>query len=314
VHCGGPRFDVEVAPGGYAWWYVDALSDDGRHGLTLIAFVGSVFSPYYAWARRRAAPDPMNHCAINVALYGEQANRWAMTERGRSRVKRDAASLTVGPSSMRWDGRVLEMNVDEICAPLPSRIRGRIRLVPSMLRETAYPLDARGRHLWTPYGPVARIDVELSHPRMRWQGAGYWDSNIGTEPLEDGFQFWTWSRANLRSSTVVLYDLRERNAAARNLALRFPPEGEACEITAPAAQALDPTRWRVARSTRSDGGRSAQVRSTLEDAPFYSRSLLQTQLLGESAHAFHESLSLDRFRSRWVQCLLPFRMPRDFRN
>ncbi len=35
--------------GGYAWWYVDALSDDGRHGLTLIAFIGSVFSPYYAW-------------------------------------------------------------------------------------------------------------------------------------------------------------------------------------------------------------------------------------------------------------------------
>ena len=41
----GPRFDAPVPPGGYAWWYVDALSDDGRHGLTVIAFVGSVFSP-----------------------------------------------------------------------------------------------------------------------------------------------------------------------------------------------------------------------------------------------------------------------------
>jgi carotenoid 1,2-hydratase len=26
--------------------------------------------------------------------------------------------------------------------------------------------------------------------------------------------------------------------------------------------------------------------------------------------AMHESLSLDRFRSAWVQLLLPFRMPR----
>jgi carotenoid 1,2-hydratase len=26
--------------------------------------------------------------------------------------------------------------------------------------------------------------------------------------------------------------------------------------------------------------------------------------------AVHESLSLDRFRSRWVQYLLPYRMPR----
>ncbi|NBO88372.1 MAG: carotenoid 1,2-hydratase, partial [Betaproteobacteria bacterium] len=34
-----------VPSGGYLWWYVDAMSDDGQFGLTLIAFVGSVFSP-----------------------------------------------------------------------------------------------------------------------------------------------------------------------------------------------------------------------------------------------------------------------------
>jgi len=27
---GGPRFDQQVQPGGYLWWYVDALSDDGN--------------------------------------------------------------------------------------------------------------------------------------------------------------------------------------------------------------------------------------------------------------------------------------------
>ena len=35
-----PRFDTPVPPGGYRWWYIDGLSDDGRHGITLIAFVG----------------------------------------------------------------------------------------------------------------------------------------------------------------------------------------------------------------------------------------------------------------------------------
>ncbi len=44
---------VEVARRGYAWWYIDAVSDCGSHALTIIAFVGSVFSPYYAWARRK---------------------------------------------------------------------------------------------------------------------------------------------------------------------------------------------------------------------------------------------------------------------
>ncbi len=74
-----------VPHGGYAWWYLDALSDDGAHGLTIIAFIGSVFSPYYAWARRHGPADPANHCALNVALYGPRGKRWCMTERGAGR-------------------------------------------------------------------------------------------------------------------------------------------------------------------------------------------------------------------------------------
>ena len=74
-----PHFDQPVPRDGYLWWYLDALSDDGRHGLTLIAFVGSVFSPYYARARRQAPTDPENHCAVNIAVYGP-GGRWAMKE------------------------------------------------------------------------------------------------------------------------------------------------------------------------------------------------------------------------------------------
>ncbi|HTW27289.1 MAG TPA: carotenoid 1,2-hydratase, partial [Acetobacteraceae bacterium] len=69
-----------MPPDGYAWWYVDAISDDRCHGLTVIAFIGSVFSPYYAWARRRGAADPHAYCAVNVLLHGP-ARRWTMTER-----------------------------------------------------------------------------------------------------------------------------------------------------------------------------------------------------------------------------------------
>ena len=39
-------FDSPIPPGGYLWWYLDALSDDGRSGITVIALLGSVFSPY----------------------------------------------------------------------------------------------------------------------------------------------------------------------------------------------------------------------------------------------------------------------------
>ncbi|MFN5903357.1 MAG: aminoacyl-tRNA hydrolase [Novosphingobium sp.] len=52
--------------------------------MSIIAFVGSVFSPYYAWAHGRGNGDPDDHCSLNVCLYGPGARRWTMTERGRS--------------------------------------------------------------------------------------------------------------------------------------------------------------------------------------------------------------------------------------
>ena len=52
------------------------------------------------------------------------------------------------------------------------------------------------------------------------------------------------------------------------------------------------------------------VRQTLEDTPFYSRSVIETGLFGEQVTAVHESLSLDRFQAPWVQAMLPFRIPR----
>ena len=70
------------------------------------------------------------------------------------------------------------------------------------------------------------------------------------------------------------------------------------------------TLWRVARGGRTDEGTPLRVLQTLTDAPFYARSLVDAQWLGERVTAMHESLSLARFDSAWVQAMLPFRMPR----
>lgn len=276
----------------------------------MIAFVGSVFSPYYAWARRRGKGDPTNFCAINVAVYGERAQRWAMTERGRASLARDPVSLTVGPSRVAWDGAALVVDVDEIAAPLPARVTGRIRLHPAALTAADYPLDAGGRHLWRPIAPRARIEVDFVRPSLRWAGEGYLDSNWGASPLEAAFARWTWSRAHIARDTAILYDVAPRRGAARGLALRFDAHGGAEAFDPPAAQRLPPGLWRVGRATRAEAGFAAGVVRTLEDTPFYMRSIVATRLLGANAVAVHESLCLDRFAQAWVQALLPFRMPR----
>ncbi len=273
----------------------------------MIAFVGSVFSPYYAWSGRR---DPLNHCAINVALYGRPGARWAMTERGRRSVARSEKVFRAGPSSLHWRNDVLEIHLDEIGAPVPRRSRGMIRVTPSGFTERSFSLDAAGRHVWQPIAPKARIDVMFDRPDLRWSGNGYLDSNHGSGPLEADFREWTWLRAHLGRDSVVFYDAQRRDGSLASLALRFEPDGRVQSVEPPPSVKIPSTLWRVARVTRADAGHAAVVRRTLEDAPFYARTELATRLFGEPAECIHESLSLDRVASPIVRAMLPFRMPR----
>ncbi len=307
------RFDVDVAPGGYAWWYLDALSDDGTQGLTIIAFIGSVFSPYYAHARRKAAADPLDHCAINVALYGRRGARWSMTERRRAQVVRDATRLAIGPSGLAWDGDRLRLRLDERGAPLPRPIRGTIDVRPDALSSHAVSLDAAGRHRWGVIAPSARIDVRLDAPALSWTGSAYLDSNRGDRPLEDDFVRWDWSRAHLGDGhTAVIYDVDRRHDGPLTIAHRFDADGRASAFEPPPPAALPKTRWRVARSTRNDGDEPPRIVEVFEDGPFYARSVVSTRWLGRPVTTVHEHVSLARFEQRWVRALLPFRMPRRF--
>jgi carotenoid 1,2-hydratase len=288
------------------------LSDDGDHGLTIIAFIGSVFSPYYAWARRhagRSGADPLNHCAVNVALYGRGGQRWAMTERGRDRVQREACTLQIGPSALKWSGDTLRVELDEIAVPWPSRIRGSVTLRAP--RRYDCPVELATGHQWCPIAPAARVEVDLG--ALRWSGPGYLDSNRGEVPLERSFLRWDWSRAQLAGGdSVVLYDVERLGGEPLQLGLRFDASTGLVGAVAPPPPAWMPAAptWRVARGGRTDAGTRPRVLRTLTDAPFYARSLVEAQWLGERVTAMHESLSLVRFDSAWVQAMLPFRMPR----
>lgn len=303
-------FDAPVPPGGYAWWYVDGLSADGRCGLTIIAFIGSVFSPYYAWARRRGGGDPTNHCAVNVALYGPGRNRWAMTERGRRSLARDARSLAIGPSSFEWDGAGLTIRIAERTMPWAARLSGTVRVHPGAVSSRLFTLDAAGRHRWRPVAPCATVEVDLDEPGLRWSGPAYVDLNAGDEPLEAAFHRWTWSRGMTPAGASVLYDVRRRDGTDHGLALAIDRTGAVHDVEPLPQVPLPRTAWRLDRTTRADPGHRPTVVRTLEDAPFYSRSVLASRVRGEPVMAMHESLSLDRFKAPVVQAMLPFRMPR----
>jgi len=268
-----------------------------------------VFSPYYKWARARGRGDPHEHCAVNIALYGRGARRWAMTERSSAAMVRADDHLQIGGSALAWDGEALTIEIAETCAPLPFPLRGHVRLTPAATFSRFYPLDAVGLHVWRPIAPRARVEANFSAPSLAWRGSGYFDFNSGDEPVENAFSGWSWSRADVGERAVVHYDARPLAGAPRSLALRFAGE-RVDEVEAPPFAALPRSMWGIAREARSEPQEKARVIKTLEDTPFYARSLVGARLDGASCAAMHESLDLRRFRSPLVQAMLPFRMPR----
>jgi carotenoid 1,2-hydratase len=303
----GFRFDYTPPPGGYSWWYIDGVSDDSKNALVIIIFVGSVFSPYYAWKKWA---DPSDHCAINVALYGPP-QRWSMTERRRQDTKRTSTTYHTGNSQVRLVEGGLEIDFDELGAPFPRRVRGKVRVDMPYLNSRPFQLDHAARHFWSPACTHARIAVEFDRPGLSWQGHGYVDSNYGLEPVTKGFDYWDWSRMPLEDGeTLIRYVTDPVGSAQRDLHIRISPDGGIAQASRTEATELPKTTiWRIGRRAGAIDHAAPHIVQTLEDTPFYSRSIIDYPY-GTAGYATHETLSCKRLRSPIVRTLLPFRMPR----
>ena len=302
----GPCFAIDVPENGYAWWYVDGVSDCERYAVSVIAFIGSVFSPWYRWSGRKS---PENHCCINVATYGP-GGRFTMTDRGRDALRQTVDSFTVGPSSLTWQNGRLFIDVNEISSlPLVSRVRGQIVLTPSGLTDVELPLTDAGTHVWRPFSPTARIDVDLGKG-WQWSGHGYFDANFGTRALEQDFDYWTWGRFPVDGGSVCFYDAIRRDGSDLAVGVGFRDDGTRFDVAVPPKTRVARSLWAVRRETRADRGYQPRQVKAMLDAPFYTRSVVRTQIDGFETEGVHEALDLNRFRGPWLMPMLAVRVPR----
>lgn len=268
--------------------------------------LGNPFSPYYARARRRGPADPLDFVALNVALYG-RAGRWALTER--RGLERSAEHLTLGRSVVRRTPSGLRYDLDEVTAIAGRRVRGTVDVTIEETTGKSFALDAAGRHRWSPVAPGCHVAVRLSEPSIGFTGRAYFDANAGEEPLERAFSRWDWSRASAGRRTRIGYHVVRRDGSTRALDLAVE-RGRVAHTADVIERPLPPTLWRLPRTVRGPRLHEAREVRALEDTPFYSRSQLALSLDGERHDAVHESLSLDRLTSRWVELLVPVRMRR----
>jgi len=295
-----PSFTDPVADNGYRWWYLDAVSDDDQHALTLIVFIGSVFSPYYARARKHGVTQAADYCAVNVALYGTPW-RWCMTERTSNSMQATSTSLSIGKSCITVEANRIVVSIDEIAVPLPSRVRGQLTidlpdyiLDPVALNDTS---DGEAPHFWQPIAPQTRIDVSFDKPSLKWQGNAYVDSNYGDAPLESSFKSWVWSRSHTpENATNVLYDVVDRQGNGSQRGFQYSADGTVSPFDAPQNHTLPSTRyWRIPRAARTVSGSKIRDVQTLEDTPFYSRSRFNEEHDGKRSSTVHESLYLENY-------------------
>ncbi|MEL7107312.1 MAG: carotenoid 1,2-hydratase [Pseudomonadota bacterium] len=246
---------------------------------------------------------------INVATYGP-GGRFTMTDRGVSALRQTSDTFEVGPSKLTWAGGKLVIDVDELASPpLPGRVKGRITLTPSGVTHVEAPLMPDGSHVWRPFAPTARIEVDLNRG-WDWSGHGYFDANFGTRALEADFSYWTWGRFPVPGGSACFYDAQRRDGGRLELGVKFTDTGEIEPMDIPRKTKFARTAWAVRRETRADPGyRPRQVQAML-DAPFYSRSVVRTKIGGVETDGVHEALDLDRFASPLIKPMLAVRVPR----
>ncbi|MBY5935489.1 carotenoid 1,2-hydratase [Tateyamaria omphalii] len=283
------------------------MSDCGTRAVSVIGFIGSVFSPWYRWSGRK---NPQNHVCINVATYGK-GGRFTMTDRGTSALRQTASRFEVGPSMMRWEDDQLIIDIDEISSPpLISRIKGQIRILPSALTNVELALTDDNAHIWRPFAPRSRIEVDIDRPGWQWEGEGYFDANFGTRALEEDFSYWTWGRYPTGNGATCFYDATRLDGSELAAAFHFDEQGQATDIPLPPKAPMRRSLWAVKRETRGDAGAQARQVQNMLDAPFYSRSAVETTLNGERTKGVHEALDLRRFRSPLIKPMLAVRVPR----
>jgi carotenoid 1,2-hydratase len=163
-------------------------------------------------------------------------------------------------------------------------------------------VDGEQPHCWQARIPRALAHLHLVDRAEDATGAGYHDTNHGSERLGRALPGWRWTRVHGPDATWVRYrpatavPALELAATCGDTVLRSVEAG---------AEALRRSRWALPLPRRlAAGPADLPARAVLESSPFYAR----LEGAEDGVHALGEVADFRRFHSPLVRWMAHFRL------
>lgn len=316
-----PRSLLE-APGGFAWWYADAVDASGS-GFVCIWSYGLPFLPGYMGDHRRGrAPGSGRRPSLNLAVY--EAGRpifYTLLELPEDRATWRDDSWRFGDSTFTFrpeGGRdVLTATLDLPVPGRPGRLTGGFTVAGPRMRPPGGEVPDRLQHAWTPRMGPATATAELHlDDRLFWRfsGTGYHDRNGSEHAMIDlGIDHWIWGRQILGDQLVIYYLTWPTDPDAPPLLelITVGPDG-VLRRTDDVAVTLGRRRrawfgmpwWDTLVVEGLAEPLHLRFAPPLDDGPFYLRALTEAAMGRHRARGIAELCRPDRIDADWMRPLV----------
>lgn len=301
---------VLEAHGGFAWWYLDTIDENGD-GAVIIWSYGLPFLPGYLSAARKGRGEPArDRPSLNIAIYrgGERAF-YLLQEYGRGGASMDEqGNFRFGSTRIDrvGDGQV-RLRFDTAVPRSRDRLRGELLVEgpPAVLAEGQQPSEGL-EHRWCPVlGPShVRGELTVGSERFGFDAPAYHDRNEGTQRFDDlGIDHWSWGRLVHPERTAVWYLCYAKVGPPVAWGAEFLSDGTArivdgleASLDGPRKGPFGMTTWAQVTLTSSNGETwlRAQVGNRVDDGPFYARTVVDVEAGDRSGPGLAEWIVPDR--------------------
>lgn len=278
--------------GGYEWWYFDALSEDGNWSFVIIFYQGNPFSPEYIRNIENISSTPDDFPAVSISVYNRNKTEfYSFVEYSADDFNWDkkSDSCSVGPHSFSKSENdsqlVYSIHLQDTLTSGHS-IKGDIDFNSPIITKASIDSKNPGEHhFWNLIQPKAEVSgtIEINgksgEHKIKFDGSGYHDHNVGLEPMKEDFKDWYWGRYHFENSTLIYYVMNRLNEKQYKAWLISNKDGEVIDEFSSANTEGFLRNMFGLRSARKitlksvDSEVTVQAALPLDDGPFYQRFL-----------------------------------------